>query len=74
MDHGDDYKRSADRDRSDEPARVEGKKGSKRIATVTKTVRAVTAVVVFGIPLAAGTVTLLGYGIYQAYKRITSRS
>ena len=30
-----------------------------------------TAVVVFGIPLVAGTAALLSYGIHKAYKRIT---
>ena len=73
MDHRDDYKCSADRHRSGEPAN-EQVKGSKRIATATKTIRAITAIVVFGIPLVTGTVTLLGYGIYEAYKRMTSRS
>ena len=28
----------------------------------------------FGIPLVTGTVALLGYGMYEAYKRMTSRS
>ena len=73
MDHRDDYKCSADRHRSDEPANGQGT-GSKKIATVTKAIRAITAIVVFGIPLVTGTVTLLGYGIYEAYKRMTSRS
>ena len=72
MDHRDDYKCSADRYRSAEPANGQGK-GSKT-AAVTKAIRAVTAIVVFGIPLVTGTVTLLGYGIYEAYKRVTSRS
>ena len=73
MDRRDDYKRSADRHRSGEPANGQGKE-SKKIATVTKAIRAITAVVIFGIPLVTGTVTLLGYGIHEAYKRMTSRS
>jgi hypothetical protein len=72
MDHRDDHQCSADRHRSGEPASGQGK-GSKKIATVTKAIRAITAIVVFGIPLVTGTVTLLGYGIYEAYKRMTSR-
>ena len=73
MDHRDDYQCSANPQRSGEPANGQ-REGSKRIATVTKAIRSVTAIVVFGIPLVTGTVTLLGYGIYEAYKRMTSRS
>jgi hypothetical protein len=73
MDHRDDYKCSADRHRSGEPANGQGN-GSKKIVTVTKAIRAITAIVVFGIPPVAGTVTLLGYGIYEVYKRMISRS
>jgi hypothetical protein len=73
MDHRDDYRCSADRHRSGEPFNGQGE-GPKEIATVTKAIRAITAIVVFGIPLVTGTVTLLGYGIYEAYKRVTSRS
>jgi hypothetical protein len=72
MDRKDDYKCSVDRHKSDEPANGRGK-GSKRIATVTKAVRAITTIVVFGVPLVIGTATLLGYGVYEAYKRMTSR-
>ena len=74
MDHTDDYKCSADRHRPGEPPNNGQGKGPKEIATVTKAIRAITAIVVFGIPLVTGTVTLLGYGIYEAYKRMTSRS
>ena len=73
MDHRDNYTCSADRHRSGEPANGQGRE-SKKIATVTKAIRAVTAIVVFGIPLVTGTITLLGYGIYEAYKRVTNRS
>jgi hypothetical protein len=73
MDHRDDYKDCADRHKFGEPPNGQGK-GSKKIATAIKTIRAITAIVVFGIPLVTGTVTLLGYGIYEAYKRMTSRS
>ena len=73
MEQRDDYKCSTDRHRSGEPPNGQGK-GPKEIATATKAIRALTAIVVFGIPLVTGTVTLLGYGIYEAYKRVTSRS
>ena len=73
MDHRDDYKCSVDRHRSGEPANGQGK-GSKKIATATKAIRAITAIVVFGVPLVTGTATLLGYGIHKAYRRMTGRS
>jgi hypothetical protein len=73
MDHSDDYKPSGDCHRSGETANGQ-RKGPKKIATVAKAVRAITTIVVFGIPLVTGTVTLLGYGIYEAYKRMISRS
>jgi hypothetical protein len=72
MDHRDDYKYSADSRRPSEPAGGQGM-ASGKIATATKAIRAITAIVVFGVPLVTGTATLLGYGIYKAYKRITSR-
>jgi hypothetical protein len=43
-----------------------------KISTFTKAFRATSAVVVFGIPLVVGTVTLLGYGIAKAYRHIKS--
>ena len=70
MDDKDDYKWSADCGRSGEAAE---RKGSKKIAAAARAIRAITAIVVFGIPLVTGTVTLLGYGIYEAYKRVTGR-
>jgi hypothetical protein len=73
MDHADGYDSSGDSRISGETANGQGK-GQKKIATVTKAIRALTTVVVFGIPLVTGTVTLLGYGIYEVYKRMTSRS
>ena len=73
MEHRDDYKCSGNRHRSGEPANGQGR-GSKKIATAAKAIRAITAIVVFGIPLVTGTATLFGYGVYKAYKRITRRS
>ncbi len=37
---------------------------------VSKTIRAVTALIVFGIPLVAGTAVVVGYGAYEAYKKL----
>jgi hypothetical protein len=73
MDHKDDYNCSAGRHRPGECANGL-EKGSKKIATAAKAIRAITAIVVFGVPLVTGTATLLGYGVYKAYKGITSRS
>ncbi len=46
-----------------------GREGSRHSALETAA-RAATAIVVFGIPLAVGTVTVLGYGAYSLYKRL----
>ncbi|MBA4391066.1 MAG: hypothetical protein C0399_09020 [Syntrophus sp. (in: bacteria)] len=73
MDHRDDYKYSSDRHRSGEPVNRQGK-GPKKITVAAKAIRAITAIVVFGVPLAAGAATLIGYGVYKAYKNITGRS
>ena len=73
MDHGDEYKYSADNRKADEPGSGQ-EKVSGKIATATKVIRAVTAIVVFGVPLVTGTATLLGYGAYKAYKRIKGGS
>jgi hypothetical protein len=48
--------------------------GSRKIATAEKAFRATVAIVVFGIPLAVGTIALLGYGAVKAYKCLTDRS
>ena len=48
--------------------------GRGKIATATKVVRAITAIVVFGIPVVTGTALLLGYGVHKLYERITGRS
>ena len=58
---------------SGEAAGAQGK-GSGKIATASKIIRATTAIIVFGIPLVTGTATLVGYGLYRAYKRITGTS
>lgn len=73
MNSRDDYKRSEDHHRSGEPIDRQ-RRGPKKFATAAKAIRAVTAIVFFGIPLVIGTATLLGYGIHKAYKRITERS
>jgi hypothetical protein len=69
----DGYKCSTDCHRSSGGADGQGK-GSKKIATAAKVVRAITSIVVFGVPLIAGTTALLGYGIHKAYRRMTGRS
>ena len=72
MDHRDDYQYSPDSRRPAESTSGQGK-ASGKIATAAKTIRAITAIVVFGVPLVTGTATLLAYGVYKAYKRMTSR-
>jgi hypothetical protein len=69
MDRRDDHTCSADNRGSAERASGQ-RKGSKKVATAVKAVRAITAIVVFGVPLITGTATLLGYGVYNAYKRL----
>jgi hypothetical protein len=71
MDRNDDN-RSADSRRFGESAGGQGE-GSGIIVTATKAIRAVTAIVVFGVPLVAGTAALLGYGVYKTYKRLSGR-
>jgi hypothetical protein len=39
-----------------------------KISTLAKTIRATTAIVLFGIPLAAGTAALIGCGVAKAAK------
>ena len=73
MDHRAENNHSADTRRPGEPAGAQ-EKASGKIATAAKAFRAITAIVVFGVPLVTGTATLLGYGIYKAYKRITGGS
>jgi len=48
-----------------------GGDSSAKVTTVVKVFRALTAVVVFGIPLITGAVALVSYGVHKAYKRIT---
>ncbi len=48
--------------------------GSGILSSTAKAFRAVTAVVVFGIPLAVGGSLLLGYGLHRIYSRLTGRS
>jgi hypothetical protein len=70
MNHRDDFKTSADIRTSGGPA-SEQRNRSGKITTAAKAFRAITAVVVFGIPLVAGTAALLSSGVHKAYKRIT---
>jgi hypothetical protein len=72
MDHRDDYKSSTNNREFDEPPGRQGK-GSGKISTAAKAFRAITAIVVFGVPLVAGTAALIGYGVHKAYKRITDK-
>jgi hypothetical protein len=72
MDHRDDYKNSEDSCSLDELPGRQGK-GSGKISTAAKAFRAITAIVVFGVPLVAGTAALIGYGIHRAFKRITNK-
>lgn len=72
MDHRDDYKNSGDSCGLDKLPGRQGK-GSGKISTAAKAFRAITAIVVFGVPLVAGTAALLSYGIHKAYKRITDK-
>jgi len=75
MDDRDDYKYSENRHRSGGSVNaIRQRKESKKIATAAKAIRAITAIVVFGVPLVTGAVTVLGYGVYKAYKHLTSRS
>jgi hypothetical protein len=73
MDQRDDCTCNADNHGSSEPVGTQ-EKGSGKIAFAAKIVRATTAIIVFGIPLVTGTATLVGYGLYKAYKRITGTS
>jgi hypothetical protein len=73
MNHRDDDRDSADKCKYGEPASGQ-EKGSGRLTTAEKAFRAVTAVVVFGIPLVTGGAAVLGYGVHKAYMRITGRS
>jgi hypothetical protein len=72
MDHRDDYKNSGDSCSLDEPPGRQGK-GSGKISTAAKAFRAITAIVVFGVPLVVGTTALLSYGVHKAYKLITDK-
>jgi hypothetical protein len=72
MDHRDDYESSTNNRGFDEPPSRQGK-GSGKISTAAKAFRAITAIVVFGVPLVAGTAALLSYGVHKAYKRITDK-
>jgi len=63
-------KTSADSGKSEAGASAEGGSSTK-VTTAAKAFRALTAVVVFGIPLVTGAVALISYGVHKAYKRIT---
>jgi hypothetical protein len=72
MDHRDDYKNSGDSCSLDKPPGRQGKESGK-IFTAAKAFRAITAIVVFGVPLVAGTAALIGYVVHKAFKRITGK-
>jgi hypothetical protein len=72
MNYRNDNKHFRDNGIYGEPAGGRGK-GSAKIATAAKVLRAITAVVVFGIPMVTGAAALLGYGVHKAYKRITGK-
>ncbi len=63
-------KTSIDKQTLETGASAEGDSSAKA-TTAAKAFRALTAVVVFGIPLVTGAVALIGYGVHKAYKRIT---
>ncbi len=52
----------------------DGEKKAGKLDTAAKVVRAATAIVVFGIPLAVGTAALVGYGACKLYGMIRGRS
>ncbi len=54
-------------------APADAERRTHKIEAAGKAFRALTAIVVFGIPLVTGTATLVGYGIYRAYRRMTGR-
>ncbi|OPY81228.1 MAG: hypothetical protein A4E65_01174 [Syntrophorhabdus sp. PtaU1.Bin153] len=72
MDHKHDDERSAYRISPGDPGHTPGER-SEKISAAEKVVRATTAIFVFGIPLVAGTVALLGYGVSKAYRRIAGK-
>ena len=47
---------------------------SGKIATATKAIRAITAIVFFAVPVVTGTAVLMGYGVHKLYQRITGKS
>lgn len=51
-----------------------GQERESGLTIAAKAFRAATAIGVFGVPLVAGVATVLGYGLYKAYKRIAGRS
>ncbi len=47
--------------------------GPGKTAWAAKTFRAVTAVLIFGVPLALGVSAMIGYGIHEARRRMAGR-
>ena len=72
MDYRHDEKCSEDHHRVGESANKQ--EISRKIIAVTKTIRAMTAITFFGIPVVIGTATIIGYGIHKVYKWTTGRS
>jgi hypothetical protein len=47
-----------------------GDKQKPKKITPFDLIRAATTVIIFGIPLIAGTTAILGYGVYKAFKKL----
>ena len=47
----------------------DSKQKSKKITPVDL-IRAISTIIVFGIPLIAGTTAIFGYGVYKAFKKL----
>jgi hypothetical protein len=55
-------------ERTEDLTGLESKPGPRSVLETT--LRAATAIIVFGIPLAVGTATVFSYGAYRIYKRL----
>ncbi|MCX5816653.1 MAG: hypothetical protein NTX75_10520 [Proteobacteria bacterium] len=45
-------------------------KKSGKIAAAATAIKAVSTIIIFGVPLIVGTATILGYGAYKAFKKL----
>ncbi len=50
-----------------------GGHGPQKIVLAAKALRGLTAVVVFGLPLAVGAAGVAGYGLYKVYRRLKGK-